>query len=342
MANTDFLDMSDDDFLNTPEPVETEETFEEDVPVSGSESVDESAEDESYNEPDYEAEDDDDLESEADEEHEPEEPATEVTEEDYKRILDPFKANGSDVQVRSVDEAIQLMQMGANYTKKMQGLQPNLKLLKTLEANDLLDGDKLNYLIDLSKKDPKAIAKLVKDAEIDPYEMNLDETDYTPNNHQVSDQSVALDQVLESIESTATYQRCIDVVGNHWDKASREALSAEPEKIAQINEQMQLGIYDRIMQEVDHVKMFGGLSGMSDFDAYKAVGAQLMQSGAFNQQQAQPVAKTQLQSQDMDRESKRKAAATPRSNRSASNTAGDFNPLAMDDAEFLRINNINV
>ena len=38
------------------------------------------------------------------------------------KLFAPFKASGVDMQVRSVDEAVQLMQMGANYQKKMQNL----------------------------------------------------------------------------------------------------------------------------------------------------------------------------------------------------------------------------
>ena len=52
---------------------------------------------------------------------------------EYEKLLKPFKANGRDIQVGSVDDAIALMQMGANYNKKMAALKPNMKLLKMLE-----------------------------------------------------------------------------------------------------------------------------------------------------------------------------------------------------------------
>lgn len=38
----------------------------------------------------------------------------------YEQIMALTKANGKTMQVKSVEEAIQLMQMGANYTRKMQ------------------------------------------------------------------------------------------------------------------------------------------------------------------------------------------------------------------------------
>ena len=67
---------------------------------------------------------------------------------DYKaelgRVLSPIKANGREIQVSSVDDAIQLMQMGANYHKKMAALKPNLAVLKMLEQHGLLDQEKLS------------------------------------------------------------------------------------------------------------------------------------------------------------------------------------------------------
>lgn len=346
MSNTDYLALSDEDFLNEPEPVTTEPETAEEAPV------------EHFDEPDYSLENeeitveelDDYVDGEEEEVAEGEEEPQHDAYMDVDRVMQPFKANGKDVQVRNVDEAIQLMQMGANYTQKMQSLAPNLKLLKTLEANELLDQDKLNFLIDLSKKDPKAISKLVKDAELDPLDMDLEDTDYTPNDHQIPDQAIVLDEVLSNIETTPTYNRCIDVVGNTWDQQSRTMLSSNPQMIAQINEQMQLGIFDMINQEVEHVKMFGGLTGMSDFDAYRAVGKQMYDQGAFNhvnqnQPQPQPLARTQVRHTDAAEQynnQRRRAAATPKQSRSNSSNMQSFNPLAMSDEEFLRINNINL
>ena len=325
MSN-DFLGMSDADFMDSAPVNEevVEEVHEEEELVEQVEDIQDEPTDE---EP---------VEEEADGD-EPE--VTPEVEEDFKRILQPFKANGGEVQVRNVDEAIQLMQMGANYTKKMQALQPNLKVLKTLEKQGLLDEAKLNYLIDLSKGDPKAVAKLVKEANPDWAHVD-EEEEYVPNNHQVSETAIQLEQVLDSIESTPTGARCIDVVGNQWDDGSKAILTKEPALIAQLNEQMQAGIFDKINAEVQHVRMFGGLVGKSDFEAYRIVGAQMFQEGKLTQQ-AQPVARTSAKQQDPARNTQRKAAATPSSRKQVS-VQSEYSPLAMSDEEFLKINNIHI
>lgn len=330
MSN-DFLGMSDADFMDSAPVNEevVEEVHEEEELVEQDEDIqDAPTDEESVEEVKEEEESDGD---------EPE--VTPEVEEDFKRILQPFKANGGEVQVRNVDEAIQLMQMGANYTKKMQALQPNLKVLKTLEKQGLLDEAKLNYLIDLSKGDPKAVAKLVKEANPEWSQVD-EEEEYIPTNHQVSETAIQLEQVLDSIESTPTGARCIDVVGNQWDDGSKAILTKEPALIAQLNEQMQAGIFDKINAEVQHVRMFGGLVGKSDFEAYRIVGAQMFQEGKLTQQ-AQPVARTSAKQQDPARNTQRKAAATPSSRKQVS-VQSEYSPLAMSDEEFLKINNIHI
>lgn len=357
-----LLGMSDEDFIRNagsleesydePEEAQDEPQEEAELDTDSNEEYEQDASEESEEtgSDDYEQDDSEDEpetdenEEEVTEEPEAEEdntPSDEVASDELKRILQPFKANGKDVQVKSVDEALTLMQMGANYTKKMQALQPNLKMLKTLEKNDLLNEDKLNFLIDLNKKDPKAIAQLMKEAELDPMDLETD-VEYTPTNHQVSAEALRLEEVLDSLESTPTYSKCIDVVGNQWDEDSRTAVRKDPTIIAQLNEQMSLGIYDKIVNEVERVKMFGGLQGMSDLDAYRTVGRSLYEKGELGApaQQRKPIATTQVKSKDAVLSQKRKAATTPKPSRTTKRN--ELSPLAMSDEEFLKINNIRL
>ena len=67
--------------------------------------------------------------------------------EGYEKLMAPFKANGKMITPRSPEEAISLMQMGANYTRKMQELQPYRKVMLMLQNNGLMDEEKLSFLI---------------------------------------------------------------------------------------------------------------------------------------------------------------------------------------------------
>jgi hypothetical protein len=90
----------------------------------------------------------------------------------YAQVMKPFKANGRTIELKTPEEVIRLMQMGAGFGRKIQDLQPHLKTVRMLEKNDLLDPERLSFLIDINNKNPEAIKKLIKDSGIDPLDFN--------------------------------------------------------------------------------------------------------------------------------------------------------------------------
>jgi hypothetical protein len=263
---------------------------------------------------------------------------------EYERLTQPFKANGKEIKVNSVEDAVELMQMGANYSKKMAALKPHLKLIKMLDKHGLMDESKLSYLIDLNGKNPEAIAKLVKDSGLDPMEMDENKAeDYKPTSYKVDDREIELDNVLESIKDSSTYQRTISVVSNDWDKASKEVIANTPQILSVLNAHMESGIYDIIQAELENERTFGRLQGLSDIEAYRYVGDRIQANGGFSHlakgQQNQPkqnvVSTKPMQVQD-DKLKDKKRAAAPSKPAVTTQVAKDFNPLALSDEEFAK------
>lgn len=288
------------------------------------------------------------------EDKKPEEGSTIDFKSEYERLLAPFKANGRDIQVNSVDEAITLMQMGANYNKKMAALKPNLKLMKLLEKSGLLNEEKISFLIDVSRKDPAAINKLVSDSGIDPMDLSADKASaYKQTAYTVDDREIELDTVLEDLQGSPSYNRTLEIVGTKWDAASKQVIAGNPAIMRVINDHVTSGIYDRIQQEIDNERMFGRLIGLSDIEAYRQVGDALHAKGAFNslvqgssqkQQQTPPQQKVVVQPKpkqedDDKRKDKKRAASSTKSVVSGSNLPADFNPLSMSDEEFSKLVN---
>ena len=202
----------------------------------------------------------------------------------YEQIMAPFKANGKTMQVRSVEEAIQLMQMGANYTRKMQELQPHRKTLLMLENNGLLDEGKLSFLIDLDKKNPEAIKKLLQDANINPLDVDMDkESTYQEGNHKVSDEEAQFRLVLDELNSNPVGRETLQTINSTWDQASKEVLWKQPEVMNTINAQRENGVYARITAEIDRRRTLGVIQvGVPFLEAYRVVGDELHKAGAFN------------------------------------------------------------
>ena len=362
-AQVDYLAMSDEEIMNAVAPVEpvavVEETNEEVPPeAAATETVTEVAEQNNEKEEgntdtsDAATETKTEVAEEKTEAEKQEEKAEKETqavdyEAEYKRLLAPFKANGREIQVKSVDDAVALMQMGANYNKRMAALKPNLKMLKLLENNGLLSEEKISYLIDLEKKNPAAINKLVKDSGLDPMDLDAEKAgEYKPKIHSVDDREIDLDTVLDEIQETPTYTQTLEIVSKKWDGASKQTIASTPQLLKVINDHVANGIYDLINQEVERERMFGRLNGLSDIEAYRRVGDAINARGGFNhlvsnqgKPNQEPVVvqpKPKAPADDKLNEKRRAASSTKPANVSTA-AASDFNPLALSDEEFSKL-----
>lgn len=272
----------------------------------------------------------------------------------YEKIMAPFKANGKEIKLDNPEDAIRLMQMGANYTKKMQALQPGLKVLKMLENQGLLDEGKLNTLIDIHKGNPAAIQQLIKNSGIDPLEIDTSkDPGYVPGNHSVSEQELQFSSVLDEVTASQEGQDIVVAIDKQWDDASKQALYKEPEILRHLLNQKQIGVFDQIVSEVERQKMLGNLVNTPFIQAYNTVGAQLRQAGTLKGMQAPaavvppaptttvvetraaaPVAPAPVNSD--------KARAASPTKSAPQKVKQDLNPLSMSDDEFLKLMNISV
>lgn len=271
----------------------------------------------------------------------------------YERLMAPFKANGKMITPQSPEEAISLMQMGANYTRKMQALQPYRKVMLMLENNGLMDEDKLSYLIDLDKKNPEAIRKLLKDSGTDPLDINMDEEiNYQKGNHRVSDTEAAFATELDDLKSTPEGQATLGVISQTWDEASKNALFENRGLLQTIQSQRENGIYDIITNEINRLNMLGQIPAGTPFiQAYNYVGDALAKQGAFNHLAGKPVepkpevtaqraavATRVVKPKPTVTHSEQASAASP--SRAAPNKVERFiNPLALSDEEFAKLPN---
>jgi len=297
MSDADFMNAVDDipltqpidpiensENISTEEPdeviEETEDLQQEDTQPEDTdeESIGESEDSTVFNEDDQATEDTDTQDAEDETED-----ATDVDfETGYKSIMAPFKANGKQVEVESIDDVRRLMSMGAGYSKKMAQLKPHLKIIKSLQDNDLLDQGKLDHLIEISKNNPKAIAKLIKDGDIDPIDIDVDDAEgYEPESHEVSDTVYNLNEAIEAIRGNESFDRSIEIMGNTWDAESKEIIGKHPEIVGVVDDHIQNGVFDLAQQFIDNERTLGRLTEASDILAYKHAVQTLQESGVL-------------------------------------------------------------
>lgn len=254
------------------------------------------------------------------------------------KIFQPFIANGKEIKIDNADDAIRLMQMGAGFNKKMAALKPHLKIVKMLENNGLLDESKLHHLIDISKKDPNAISKLLADSGIDPLNLNSGK-DYKPTTYTVDDTELELDDVLGDLKDSPHYKQTLEIIVDKWDKPSSKLLLDNPNVIRTLHDHMSSGIFDKVVAVVERERALGKLTGLSDLHAYKAVGDAMEEQGLFGtvqpkQTKSNPVATVAAAKVDESLKS-RKLAASPTKSSPGKKDHGSFDPLKATDEEIM-------
>jgi hypothetical protein len=371
VENEDYLEMSDEEIMGMasppepkpqvePEPVEDEDEDEE-VPEEDEEDYeeDEEVDDESDDEEEEEEVDDevdedeeestddttfDKPEKTSDNTSTKEKPSKEESSSkvNYKQVYDeifkPFRANGKEIKVQSTQEVIQLMQMGANYNKKMAGIKDQLPYLKMLEKNDLLDETKLSYAVDLLSGDKAAIARLIKDNELDLYDLDDDASDsYEPTYKGVSKQEIEVSQTIEDLRESPSFDRTMEIATSKWDNASQTFIVNNPGILRILDEHISHGIYDTVQAEVERLEGIGELAGLNSLEAYKVVGDMLSEQGAFgkaNQSTTQTNDAKEQKRKEINR--KKKATGQPKSTVRSKRSKEVINPLSLSDEDFLK------
>lgn len=266
----------------------------------------------------------------------------------YNKVTAKFNASGKEFQVDNADDVISLMQKGIDYNIKMSTLKPALKMVKALEAHGITQED-LGLLIDIHNRKPEAIASLVKQADIDLYSVDEDSVErYAPTDAQITDEEYEFQNVISSISASPRYADVMQFVANST-VADKQEVYSQPQILKSLVEHAHLGIFDKVMAEVDRLQLLGRLpQGMTPLQAYHAIGSQMF-GGEPTPSQEQPRVNPQVQqsipkpvqrpTQQPQSNTARRAAAAPSN---AAKTGAKPKPTAhdlftMSDEEFSKI-----
>lgn len=274
---------------------------------------------------------------------------TETTPIDYKAAYEqiigkPIKAGGKEIVINSVEEAIKLAQMGVGFHQGMSKMAPHRRIIETLKEHGLLDESKINELIDISKKNPEAIAALVQSAGLEPHQLipSGDAQTYTPGNHVLPDEQLQFRTSVDSIREQGGTE-FLTHVAQDWDVTSRAEVFKDPAALDMLYGHKQSGLYDKISSEVERRKVFDpSVAKLPFIHAYLAVGNDLHEKGLLAPQQevAAPVApvpvvvKPAVASQPVTPNPAAAKAASVRSTPSPASATPNY--LLMPDDEFIK------
>lgn len=199
------------------------------------------------------------------------------------KILAPFTADGKEVTVRTAEDAIRLMQMGTNYSRRMAEMKP-LRIQDQMLKDNGLDSTKLNFLIDVSKGKPEAIQKLLKDHNIDPIDIDTagDPSTYQATDYQGDVVQLDFKDAIAATMAAPGGKELINDINNGWDDKSKEALRDQPEIFENILAQKSSGVYAKINKELEYQRTMGFLKNVPFLQAYHEVGAAMQKQKVFD------------------------------------------------------------
>lgn len=257
----------------------------------------------------------------------------------YNTIMKPFKANGKTIELRSPEEAIQLMQMGANYTRKMQEISKHRKTIATLQENGIKSDEDLAFILDIKNKNPEALQKFFKDNDIDPFDVDTSaEVNYKPKVKMVSEEVLETRAVLDELNSDPDGAKTLRLIADTWDEESTRFMWNNPSAFGIIHEQRVSGVYDQIMNEIHRQTTLGMLKPTgSILEKYNIVGNQLFGAGQPQNDTTRKPIDTRVASRSSTPSSNRKAKAarspSATGKRSSSVVLEDL--MNLDDDKFL-------
>lgn len=268
----------------------------------------------------------------------------------YTKVTATFRADGKDVTIRNADEAVRLMQMGVNYSRRMQELSPLRAMKNLLKEQGLDKPEDLNFMLDVKAGKPEAIRKLLKEHKIDPLDFDMkdgEEDNYVPTNHEPDVQAENFRSAIQDINERTGGPEFLAKVVDTWDDNSKNRLKESPAILEKLLDHESQGVYSKITDEIEHQKSLGYLGQATFLEAYTAVGEAMQKAGVLtpstetkNDVSTSKDVKTPIDTGS--RKVKRptpdvSSASTPRSTKKAPKQDAEVDYAAMSDEDFLKV-----
>ena len=204
---------------------------------------------------------------------------TEPTEIDYKAFYESvtkdFKAAGKVMPgVKDPDKFIKALQMATDYALKTAALKPVLKKAKMLEG---VTDEEFSEMLDFRKRNPEVIKKALKEAQLDPLDLDLDDIQYTPQSKIMSDADYEFKETIEKLsqEDAVAFQRTQNIVLNELDDTSKTTVLSNPHMLSALQSEVASGRFEKIQAQALQLKAFGGYNNVPDIELYSYIASEM-------------------------------------------------------------------
>lgn len=365
MAVDNALSLTDEDFMRAMESQEdqdkTSETNIEDTQVTdtGSANSDTNQENDDSNEETEGSEQEDDKEQSQEVDSGKQESDTkdtveqntenqETTQIDYKAfyetVTQDFKASGKTMPgVKEPEKFIKALQMATDYALKTAALKPALKRVKMLE--EVSDED-LAEMLDFKKRNPEVIKKALKEANIDPLELDMDKVNYVPQVQMISDSEYDFRETVDELSKDVKFNDTRQLILSGLDAKSKELALTDTRVLKALHQEVVSGRIEQIQAKALELRTFGTVdSSIPDLELYAAIARQMDQNSSTITQSnpsavsAQVISNTQTKqvTKEPNPELEDKRARAGIQTKPQSKVVKKYDPTKLSDDEFLKL-----
>ena len=274
--------------------------------------------------------------------------ASETTEIDYKAFYETvtkdFKASGKVMPgVKDPEKFIKALQMATDYALKTAAIKPALKRIKLLE--DISDAE-FEEMLDFRKRNPEVIKKALKDANLDPIDLDMDQINYVPQQRIPSDAEYEYREVVEDLAKDAKFAITRNIILNDLDPKSKEMVLTDPRVLKALHAEVALGRFEQLQAQAVQLRTFGNIpSDVSDIELFASIAKQMDEnSGKINNSNpsevsSQVISNTQTKpvTNQVDPELEDKRARAGIQTKVQSKTVKKYDPTKLSDEEFMQL-----
>jgi hypothetical protein len=240
-----------------------------------------------------------------------------------------IKVRASGVDYEFTEEEImekfpEVFGKAVDYTKKMQVIKPWRKIIDAMETEKLTPKD-MNLMIDVLKGNKDAMSEVLRRTGVDALDLDAEDSKYEAKEYGRDDKALDVKDIIEGIKHDPEYGITESVLSSKWDDKSWETMSADPDTIRLLHNDVKSGLYGKLQPIADKLKVFGG-NDKSDLEYYGMAAREYSEGLLKTEQAARVVAEKakdkleadkvasdtkakELKAQEATRESKKKASA---------------------------------
>ena len=197
----------------------------------------------------------------------------------YETVTQDFKASGKTMPgVKEPEKFIKALQMATDYALKTAALKPALKRVKMLE--EVSDED-LAEMLDFKKRNPEVIKKALKEANIDPLELDMEKVNYVPQVQMISDSEYDFRETVDELSKDVKFNDTRQLILSGLDAKSKELALTDTIVLKALHQEVSSGRIEKIQAKALELRTFGSVpSHVSDIELFAGIARQMDQESS--------------------------------------------------------------